>query len=71
MPMRDRLDFCIPPESPHGWYGAIFGAGDGEAWTITVYWTGEERSNHPSLALSRFSFPTEEEARGWLEKQPD
>jgi hypothetical protein len=49
------------------------GAGDGEAWTATVYWTGEEWSDHPSLACSRsrFGFRTEEEARVWLEKQPD
>jgi hypothetical protein len=43
----------------------ICGTGDGEAWTVTVYWTGEEWSNHSTLARSRsrFGFPTEEGAR--------
>jgi hypothetical protein len=72
MATQDRVDFQIPPVSP-GWYGVICGAGDGEAWTTTLYWTGEEWSDHPSLAYSRsrFCFQTEEEARVWLEKQPD
>ena len=70
--MIERVDFQVPPAS-RGWYGVICGTGDGEAWTETVYWTGTEWSNHPTLALSRsrFGFPTEEEARAWLAKQPD
>jgi hypothetical protein len=69
---QDRVVFQIPPVSA-GWYGVICGAGDGWTWTATVYWTGEEWSEHPSLAClrSRFGFHTEEEARVWLEKQPD
>jgi hypothetical protein len=68
--MIDRVDFQIPPAAP-GWYGVICGTGDGEAWTTTG--TGKQWSEHPTLAWlrSRFGFPTEEEARTWLVKQPD
>lgn len=70
--MIDRVDFQVPPTLP-GWYGVICGTGNGVAWTATVYWTGEEWSDHPQLvwARSRCGFPTEDAARAWLAKQPD
>lgn len=66
-----RADMFRNPDQT-GWYGLLFGDGEGEVWIGAGYWDGTWHENvSRAYARSSDAFASHAEAMAWASSQAD